>query len=509
MFLPVLKGYWLADDFTWVGQFSRYPWSDAWRLFIGDWSRAISQEYRPLWAISFMVDLGISGLRPVALHTTNLGLHLVACWLVWRLAEESPGAPRLTAPLALAFFALAPLHAEPVAWISARGHVLASIFVLGALTWIRLFEKSGNRLHYFGAIACALAGFATQEIAVVLPPLLALRDVFETPRRDRQWLRRGAALHAPFWAILAAYLLFRFLRFGMLARPGAFASVPWLLSEPLKRLASLWLSPITAVGLPGGESGRLLQFGLGLLVAFLMITSVAAAPASRRRQLVRALVFFGVIWPLVCVAVLFGANSSRHFYIATVGMAIALGLAGARVVSNSSAIMSVGSLAMGLLLGISAVGLTSNVALYARSGRLSRALVREVDRALEVARRDPDAVTVIVADYPGRRVVFWDYFFTEALEPPFRKTRPTGWILPSFAPCHCTPEEWKAKHAATLAHLRVGGVSAVYVVIWDAWQSAFVTRKLTREAFWQEGYTATGGPLLRPLWPGSPAPSLP
>jgi hypothetical protein len=508
VFLPVLKGYWLADDFSWVGQFSRYPWTDAWRLFLGDWSRAISQEYRPLWAISFMVDLKISGLRPVALHVTNVALHLVACWLVWKLAEGTPDAPRLTAPLALAFFALAPLHAEPVAWISARGHVLAPIFVLGALILMRRFG-SGGRLHYFGAIACALAGLATQEIAVVLPPLLALRDVLETPQRDRRWLRRLATLHAPFWAILAAYLLFRFLRFGMLARPGAFASAPGLLSEPFKRLASLWLSPIVAVGLPGGAAGRLLQLGLGLLIAFITISAIASASAARRGPIVRALVFFGLIWPVVCVAVLFGANSPRHFYMATVGMAIALGLASAWIVSSRTAMAKAGSVAVGILLGLSTVGLTSNIALYARSGRLSRALAREVDRALEAARHDPDTVTVIVADYPERRVVFWDYFFPEALEPPFRKTRPTGSLLPSFAPCHCTPEEWKAEHAATLARLRDGGVSAVSVVIWDAWQSAFVTRRLTREAFWQAGYTAAGGPVVRPLWPGSPAPTLP
>jgi hypothetical protein len=93
VFLPVLKGV-LARGRLHLGRpVLSYPWSDAWRLFLGDWSRAISQEYRPLWAISFMVDLGISGLRPVALHVTNVALHLVACWLVWKLADEARGRP--------------------------------------------------------------------------------------------------------------------------------------------------------------------------------------------------------------------------------------------------------------------------------------------------------------------------------------------------------------------------------------------------------------------------------
>jgi len=511
VFLPALKGHWLADDFGWVGQFSRYPWSDTWRLFAGDWSHAIAQEYRPLWAISFMVDLRLSGLNPVALHVTNLGLHLTASLLVWCLAATSPGGYKLAAPLALAFFALAPLHAEPVAWISARGHVLAPIFVLAALILMRRFMLHGRRIRYLGAIGCALAAIATQEVGVTLPLLLLLRDVVDAPRRDRQWIRRMALFHAPFWAILAAYLGLRYLRFGMVARPGTFSSIPELLYKQYNGLRLLWLSPITAVGLPGGAAGSLFKAALGLLIAFLLLAAFAARPARGRGDLARGLIFFAVLWPLVCTAVLFGAASPRHFYLASVGMAIALGLAGSRLVASKPEYARAGSLAIGLLLGISAVGLISNVALYARSGRLSRALAGEVDRALEAAGRDPAAMTVIIPDFPERPpgVVFWDYFYPVALEPPFRSTRPPPGVLPSFAPCHCPPEEWKAEHSAALARLRERNVSAVRVVMWDGWQSAFVTRSLSPAAFWQGGFAAVNGPLVRPLWPGSPAPELP
>src|SRR5262245_10947614 len=85
IFLQVLKGYWLADDFDWVHQFYRYAWRDVPRLFIGDWSRAAAQEYRPLWAVSFITDLSLWGPDPFPLHMTNLGLHLGACILVWCL----------------------------------------------------------------------------------------------------------------------------------------------------------------------------------------------------------------------------------------------------------------------------------------------------------------------------------------------------------------------------------------------------------------------------------------
>jgi hypothetical protein len=509
VFTPVLTGYWLADDFSWVGDFYRYPWGDTLRLFLADWSRAISQEYRPLWAISFMIDLRLWGPSPLALHVTNLGLHLAACILVWYLAATSPGAGKLAAPLAVSFFALAPLHAEPVSWISARGHILAPIFVLAALILLRRFEQRGRRVTYLAAIGCALWAFATQEVAVALPPLLLLRDVADAPRRDRQWLRRMAVLHAPFWAALVLYLGFRYLTFGMLARPGTFASVSGLLHQQYIALRNLWLSPITAVGVPGGWAGSVTKAALCLLISCVLLAPFVTAPARGRTDLARGLVFFAVLWPFVCTAVLFGAGSPRHFYLASVGVAIALGLAGSRLLMSVRGVALPFSVVIGLVLGVSAAGLISNISHHARSGRLSRVLAGQIDRALELAERDPRAVTVIIPEFPGRRTVFWDYFYPSALIPPFRRSVPPPRVLPSFAPCHCLPEEWKAEHAATLAWLKDGSVSAVHLVLWDARQSAFVTRSLSQREFWQGGYAARDGPLVRPRRPGLPAPELP
>jgi hypothetical protein len=295
----------------------------------------------------------------------------------------------------------------------------------------------------------------------------------------------------------------------MLARPRTFASIPELLHKEFSGLSLLWLSPFTALGRPGGAVGNLFKASLCLLIAFLLFGAFPATPAGARRELARGLFFFAVLWPLACTVVLFGAGSPRHFYLASVGVAIALGLAGSRLIASKPGFARAGSLAIGLLLGILAFGLVSNIALYARNGRLSRALAEEIDRALAAAERDPQAVTVIIPDFPERQVVFWDYFYPQALKPPFRSPRPPPRVLPSFAPCHCPPEEWKAEHAATLARLREPSVSAVHVAIWDAWQSRFVTRSLSQAAFWQDGYAAPDAPLVRPLWPGTPAPELP
>jgi len=44
-FVPVLRGYWLADDFHWIHDFFRYDWGNIPKLFLGDWARAEAKEY--------------------------------------------------------------------------------------------------------------------------------------------------------------------------------------------------------------------------------------------------------------------------------------------------------------------------------------------------------------------------------------------------------------------------------------------------------------------------------
>jgi hypothetical protein len=508
-FIPVLSGYWLADDFTWVREFYQYPWSDTLRLFFGDWSRALAQEYRPLWAISFMIDLSLWGPNPLALHVTNLVLHLACCVLVWCLAATVPGANSRTATLALAFFVLAPVHAEPVAWISARGHILAVVFLLGSLILLRRFEQSGNRPSYLGSFACALAAFATVEVAVALPPLLLVRDIADAPRRDRQWLRRTTIIHVPFWVLLAGYLGFRYLIFGMLARPYTPRSIPTLIHEEYLDLRALWLSPIAAMDLLGRTGRVMSKLALYLLTPALLLTPFVSRPAQGRRNFTRGLVLFAVFWPLITTAVLFGARAQRHLYLASIGVAIAFGLAGSQLLAGKRLAAGAGIAIISILLGIYGVGLSSSIALYARNGGLSRALAREVDHAIELATLDRWAVIVIIPEFPQRQVVFWDYFYLDALLPPFRSSPPTPHILPSFASCHCSPEEWKTEHAATLALLSNSSASTIHVVLWDTRKSAFVTRVLSQPAFWRGRYAAPNGPLVRPRRPGLPEPVLP
>jgi hypothetical protein len=512
IFIPALNGYWLADDFGFVREFYQYPWSDTLRLFAGDWSRDRLQEYRPLFAISYLIDLSLWGPNPLALHLTNLGLHLAVCALVWRLTATVPGAGNVAPTLALAFFALAPIHTEPVAWISARGHLLASIFVLGALILLRRFEQRGGRLSYLASLGCAAAAFATQETAVVLPPLLLARDIVDAPRRDRPWLRRTIVLHAPFWVLLAAYLGFRYHIFGVVGRPTLPGSIPTMIHEQFLALRALLLSQPRLGLISEASLGRagyvMIKGAFYLLAPVLLLTPLASRAADVRHNSARGTILFAVLWPLMSTAVLFGARSPRHLYLASIGVAIALGLASAQLLAGKPVVAATSGAIVGLLLVTYGVGLSSYVGLYARNGRLSRELAREIDRAIAQAAPERQAVIVIIPDFPQRQASFWDYFYPEAISQPFRSSPPPPNILPSFASCRCMPAEWKAEHSKPLA-LLTNPATTIHFVAWDTGKAAFVTRVLSQPAFWQGGYAAQDGPLLGTYRRGLPGPTLP
>lgn len=508
LFVPVLSGYWLADDFAWVRDFLRYDWRDVPRLFLGDWSRAASNEYRPLWALSFMVDLRLWGADPRALHATNIALHVAACALVYFLAKSATGGSRTAGLLSLAFFALAPIHDEPVAWISARGHILAPVFILGALILFRRFEQHGGTGIYLASIAAAIAALATQEVAVALPALLLLRDIADAPRPSRRWLLRMAALHAPFWALLAAYLGFRMVIFGRLGRDSVPSSALRVLQATYASVRTLWLSPTTLLDAPAGLATMGVQLLLILLILVLFIAPFVFLRKNGMRDHARGLIYFAAGWPVITTTVLLGANSPRHFYLASVGPAIALGLAGARFLTSRRLFAVVGSGAVVLLLAIYGFALASGVAGFALNGERSRQLKYAVDTTIARAAPDTDAIVVVIPELSDNNRVFWDYFYPDALASPFTDGVPSSDLIPSFASCHCAPQEWMSDHSAALARITRGAAGPIYVVEWSADQAAFVTRVHDQADFWKAGYAAPGGSLVRPRWPGMPSPAL-
>jgi hypothetical protein len=500
VFAPVLRGYFLADDFTWVHDFSNFDWARTTDLLAGNWSRASAQEYRPLWALSFALDLELWGANPMALHISNLALHAIASFLVWRLALTASANRAGAGLLALTFFVLAPVHEEAVAWISARGHVLVTIFGVAAVLLLRRFETGGGVRWYLASLGATTAALTTQELAVAVPPLLLLRDVIDFGVRRPARLAR---LHAPFWLVLAAYFGLRLAVFGKLTRE----DTPVPISESFGRLyvslRAAWFSPTLLADVP--RSGTLALFGL--TVTILALAVVLAWRAPGRGATLRGVAYFALVWPLVTVAPLVGANQQRHLYFSSVGIAVALGLAGTRLLATRSVVRPMAACVLATVLVAHALLLSSGIRAFARNGMLSQQLRDELVAATERSAPDPSAAIVVIPDLPNSPRHLWEYALPLAADPMFLAGRGSANIAGSFTSCHCEPSEWLAWDGPVIESLLTGTSEPVYLIHWDPPQAAFTMRQLDRAQF-RAAYVRPGGPLLRARRPDLPEPVL-
>lgn len=166
--------------------------------------------YRPVVAISYTIDHLLFGENPAGYHVTNILLHGANTLILFLLLSSLfPG--KRTPFLAALLFALHPIHAEAVAWISGRTGLLAAFGILLALL---LHVRSRNRPVFIaGSLAAFLFALGAKEEAAVLPMLILFIDL----RRNRGEGGKAAWRSAiPFFVILPLYLLLRYKALGAL-----------------------------------------------------------------------------------------------------------------------------------------------------------------------------------------------------------------------------------------------------------------------------------------------------
>ena len=138
------------------------------------------------YMIGYLLDPAQVGLYAIAVNLTNLLLHAanaVLLALVARrlLARAAPGvsgsALDAGSILAALFFAVHPLRAESVAWVTERKNTLSMGFALGSLLlWLRyagLVEDGAGgaraRRLWIGAMLLFLAALFSKSVTAVLP----------------------------------------------------------------------------------------------------------------------------------------------------------------------------------------------------------------------------------------------------------------------------------------------------------------------------------------------------
>lgn len=127
--------------------------------------RSIPQYY-PLTHTTFHLERALFGENPRGFRATNLLLHLGSALLLLSLLRRL-GVPG--APIAALLFAVHPLQAESVLWITERKNLLSLFLMLLALKALLDFAGRGGRSRWALAFLLFAAALAAKSVSCVLP----------------------------------------------------------------------------------------------------------------------------------------------------------------------------------------------------------------------------------------------------------------------------------------------------------------------------------------------------
>ncbi|HEX2465706.1 MAG TPA: glucosyltransferase domain-containing protein [Thermoanaerobaculia bacterium] len=464
LYLPGLDTGFASEDFLVLAHLSRESLLDTLRHELSSpWlGLAPVGFWRPVSTVMLALELRLFGLHPARFHAAHLAVHAFNAWLVAiivvlvvgrrrraddlrdrTLAAGAGGAGWIAAASA-ALFAIHPFHPSAVLFIGAFATLFAAAFSLlaiycylaarerGASSELSRRGISRRRLDLAAVLFFVLA-VGSYEAAIVAPIVLLVTTILLpgpgpiSPRGDtraRAGFLSGARPLAPFFAVVAIYLLIRWLVLGTsVGGYTAFRDRFW--SAPLERARDL-VAALGRILHPhyGTEAAPFWIWGIWA------IAGVAALVVARDRRRAGRAALAGLAWiafflaPFTFVG-LVPANG-RYAYLAIAGVVVVIGGLGARVAARSSRLGVIAIAAASIAVAADWIGaLRHTVEAYDRARALVAAVRSDV---LGVAAEHADTDTVVLVESPPDFIEgaahepiakVFQYGLAESVRPPF------------------------------------------------------------------------------------------
>jgi hypothetical protein len=344
-------GFVWDDDYNFVSN-RDYRGLD-WSHLVWMFRAAHHAHWTPITWMTLGLDYVVWGMRAGGYHLTNILLHAVNAWLLYRVALRLLSAarpasdPRPIAAGAVAaslFFSLHPLRVESVAWITERRDLVAGcFFLLTVLLYLQAHVASGRAVGRWrlASLVCFQLAILSKATVVGLPIALLVLDVYPLKRLPGSPMRWLTSRNRPVLAEKLPYLVLAI--FGSIVTAAVFGSRGYLstldtlplLTRPAivahgvgfylwKTLVPLELSPLYEM--PTHLSVLTPRF-LAPLVGGLITTAVVFALRARWPAALAAWVAYIVILAPVSGAVHQGAHlvADRNTYLACMPFALLFG----------------------------------------------------------------------------------------------------------------------------------------------------------------------------------------
>ncbi len=172
--------------------------------------------YRPLINLTYSIDYKIWGLKAPGFRSTNLILHLLTCFVAYRLFVLLIN-NRHAAFWSTLIFALHPVNTESVSWITSRNNILVTFFSISSFYFYIIgIRKKDYFLMGFSVLLFAGALFS-KEFGLLLVPILFLYWRFLSSEKAR--LSTEVFSYIPFIIVLIFYFILRFKVTGSMFSP--------------------------------------------------------------------------------------------------------------------------------------------------------------------------------------------------------------------------------------------------------------------------------------------------
>ena len=200
LYFPVLGNGFITDDYA-----------SLYRILV-EKQILYREMLRPLIDISFYFNYLYSGLHPVGYYVFNFCIHILTCYMVYKVALRLPffedRRQFCFALLSGMAFAVYPFHNESIVWLSGRLSSMAALCALWAL-YLSL-TKSAPWNFLLPALLLILGLFAYESILPLPLIILVLREDLS---RDRAKFGRAVGAWA---AVVGVCVLIRYLLAGTL-----------------------------------------------------------------------------------------------------------------------------------------------------------------------------------------------------------------------------------------------------------------------------------------------------
>jgi len=304
------------------------------------WTYGLIGHWHPLTWLTHMTDCQMYGLWAGGHHLTNVALHAAASVLLFLALRSMTGALWRSAFVA-AVFAVHPLRAESVAWISERKDVLSGVFFMLTLWAYIDYTRRPSRGRGVAVVLLYGLGLLSKDMLVTLPLLLLLLDWWPL-RRMKGAVGATAGLQnpgIPFWGLVREKVPLFVLSFGSCLatalvpeKIGNLPRLPLALRAGnalvsyvayLRQLFCPYKLAIPYLYPPGGTPA----WKAGL--AFVLLAGVTAAVLASRRKRPYLLVgwfwYLGMLVPVIgMVQISYYTRADRYTYLPGIGICLAV-----------------------------------------------------------------------------------------------------------------------------------------------------------------------------------------